>query len=361
MIRVVSGFEQECLDAGLQLFEVPVVELEHGPPECDPAVFAGFLGAGGGVYIRPGCLQHSAEEHGYLGRAGVVTGWFVWSWSVHPLDLAARESTVISDLDELALFELGEMMVEAVWAHGDLLGKLFCRLGLADEQLVKAHPQRVGQGSMHRTQSRWPVVAHVPTPVGLFSTDMLPDPMNVGSGSHGILGVFAAASTTSSAESITTEIVSAAVLAYVLYNQRRVRPLQTKLLLPAALIVAGLSNLSSDINRHPLSTDQSLILIGLFLGDAIGLGAIRAYTVRLWPHGEQLVRQGSWSTVGLWLTGVAIHEATLAAAHVDSSSLLLYMGLTLSAQRLTLAVRARHPDELSKHQPQQPPPRPRAT
>lgn len=43
----------------------------------------------------------------------------------------------------------------------------------------------------------------------------------------------------------------------------------------------------------------------------------------------------------LWLVGVGIHEGALTAAHIDSSSLHLYLGLTLGAQRLVLAARGR--------------------
>lgn len=156
-----------------------------------------------------------------------------------------------------------------------------------------------------------------------------------------LLALLGATSTTSSSAAVAGEVVSAAVLLYVLWRQRQVRVLQTKLLLPLVLGIVGLVSVLSDAKIHALSSGQAAVLVALLLGDAIGLGVVRAFTVRLWRAGEQAVRQGSWLTVGLWLVGVAVHEGGLSAAHVDSSSLLLYVGLTLGAQRLVLDARAR--------------------
>lgn len=149
------------------------------------------------------------------------------------------------------------------------------------------------------------------------------------------------ASTTSSSAGVADTVVSVAVLCYVLYRQRQVRVLQTALLLPVVLGVVGLVSVLSDAKSHPLSAGQVAVLVALLLADAVALGAVRAFTVRTWRDGEQVLRQGSWLTVGLWLVGVAVHEGALAAVRIDSSSLLLYVGLTLGAQRLVLDARAR--------------------
>lgn len=141
--------------------------------------------------------------------------------------------------------------------------------------------------------------------------------------------------------SIAGEVVSVAVLAYVLYQQRQIRPLRTKLLLPLVLAVFGVSNVLSDLKGHPLTSGQAAVIVALLLVDAIGLGTLRAFTVRLWRHDGQVFRQVRWVTVGLWLVGVGVHEAALVATHIDAASLLLYVGLTLGAQRLVLDARAR--------------------
>ncbi len=148
------------------------------------------------------------------------------------------------------------------------------------------------------------------------------------------------ASSASLSQVVGSAVVSGAVLLSVLYRQRQVRVLQTKLLLPCVLGVVGLASVLSDAKSHPLPAGQAGVLVALLVGDAGGLGALRAFTVRLWRGQGQVLRQGSWLTVALWLVGVGVHEGALAAAYIDSSSLLLYVGLTLGAQRLVLDIRA---------------------
>lgn len=153
--------------------------------------------------------------------------------------------------------------------------------------------------------------------------------------------LFATASKASSTSaSITSAAVSLGVLVYLLVRQRQVRVLQTRMVLPLVLIVLGLVNVSAAMKSRPLSSGQLAVLVALLAGDAIGLGAVRAVTVRLWRQGGVVYRQGTWLTVGLWVVGVAIHEGSLLAAHMDSSSLVLYMGATLGAQMVVLTSRA---------------------
>ncbi len=47
------------------------------------------------------------------------------------------------------------------------------------------------------------------------------------------------------------------------------------------------------------------------------------------------------ATAALWVVGAGIHAALDAAAHAGSAGDLLYLGVTLAAQRLVLRVRAR--------------------
>ena len=42
-----------------------------------------------------------------------------------------------------------------------------------------------------------------------------------------------------------------------------------------------------------------------------------------------------------------VYESALAAAHIDQSSLLLYIGLTLGSQRVALYTRARRPGQVA--------------
>jgi hypothetical protein len=126
-----------------------------------------------------------------------------------------------------------------------------------------------------------------------------------------------------------------AILLVILYRQRQVRVLSTSFALPLALVSAGLADLTW-ASPTPLTPTTVLVLGVLLALDAVGLGAIRASTVRVWHDGERWLRQGTWITIGLWLIGVVIHVAVDAAAHIGPSNALLYLGVTYATQTLVL-------------------------
>lgn len=79
---------------------------------------------------------------------------------------------------------------------------------------------------------------------------------------------------------------------------------------------------------------------GMLAVDAVGLGALRALTVRIGSGDDgQAWRQGTWWTIVLWVVGVAAHVIAEGASDVGSASALLYLGVTLAAQRLVLNAR----------------------
>lgn len=129
------------------------------------------------------------------------------------------------------------------------------------------------------------------------------------------------------------------MLIFILYRQRQVRPPEVKLVLPVVLVVLGAVGLVGYLRSHPISHAGLVLLAVSIVADAAGLGAIRAGTVRLWTQDGQSLRQGSWLTVALWLVGVAIHVVLDNAAGTGSQTVLLYLGVTLAAQRLALQAR----------------------
>ncbi|MBO0801589.1 MAG: hypothetical protein J2P25_00725 [Nocardiopsaceae bacterium] len=135
-------------------------------------------------------------------------------------------------------------------------------------------------------------------------------------------------------------VVTVVVLAFILFRQLRARPVTSRMLIPVVLIVVGLGNELSYSQRHPLSGAALAALAGLLVLDAGALGALRAWTVRLWREDGQVLRQGTWLTVALWLVGLGIHVAVDQVAGLGSSSLLLYLGITYLVQRLVLLPRA---------------------
>jgi len=84
----------------------------------------------------------------------------------------------------------------------------------------------------------------------------------------------------------------------------------------------------------------SLVIAAVF-------GAMRAATVRVWVDGGQAWRQGNWLTALLWIASLGVHlgydylvDGKGSQAGLGSASLLLYLGVTLTIQRLILQARA---------------------
>jgi hypothetical protein len=134
--------------------------------------------------------------------------------------------------------------------------------------------------------------------------------------------------------SLSSIVIGLIVLVLILYRQRQVRQVTTKLGLPSVLAVAGLAGMSGA--HRPITSGQIAVLAGLLAIGGVGLGAVRAYTVRVWREGDRWLRQGTWVTIGLWIVGAAIHGAADWFVGLGSASLLLYLGVTYAAQRLML-------------------------
>lgn len=135
--------------------------------------------------------------------------------------------------------------------------------------------------------------------------------------------------------------ITLVVFGFILRSQLQVRVARTSLTLPAVLGLVGAVQFGQGAGREPLS-DAGIALLGAsFLILAIGLGAVRAYTVRLWRDGGKVLRQGTWVTASLWIVGAALHAVVDAQAHSAAATYLLYLGLTLAAQRIVVGARAR--------------------
>ena len=155
-----------------------------------------------------------------------------------------------------------------------------------------------------------------------------------------------AATATQTQTTVLSIVISLAVLAFLMYRQLQVRPVRTTFALPVVLIIVGVASLSGGGPNGLGSAGRVAILVALLVGDAAGLGAVRALTVRLWRNGDVVLRQGTWVTMALWIVGVAIHALVGALANISDSTLLLYMGITLGAQQLVVQARARQPERL---------------
>lgn len=141
----------------------------------------------------------------------------------------------------------------------------------------------------------------------------------------------------SAGTTVVSIVISVAILALILYRQLQVRRTSSRMVLPIVVLVIGVVSLTRGSTR--LTGGELGILIALLAVDAGGLGAVRALTVRLWRDQQDVLRQGTWVTIVLWLVGLGIHEGVDAIAHIPASSTLLYLGVTLLAQQAVLQLR----------------------
>lgn len=146
-----------------------------------------------------------------------------------------------------------------------------------------------------------------------------------------------------------TVLIDVVVVVWILYRQiqvRRVRS-QINLRVPAILGVIGLFELISYTDNHHVATKIVGVLVLSMVVGAGGLGAIRAATVHIWQDGDQVLRQGTWLTMGLWVISLALHfgadwwiDAWKGPSGLASVSLLLYMGITYGVQNAVVHRRA---------------------
>ncbi|WP_433798489.1 hypothetical protein [Actinomycetospora sp. CA-084318] len=144
-------------------------------------------------------------------------------------------------------------------------------------------------------------------------------------------------------------VIGIAVLVWVIWNQVRVREFTPRRVRIAGILgIVGLVELVSAAGAQPVSaTGWALLVTGLVVGAALGL--LRAATVHLWVADGKVFTQGHWGTAALWLVGIGVHVGldllagvvAPSAATVNSSSILLFIAVSLGAQGLVTMQRAR--------------------
>jgi hypothetical protein len=148
-------------------------------------------------------------------------------------------------------------------------------------------------------------------------------------------------------------VIGIAVLALILYRQLSVRRVRDGYRLVIILAVIGVLELSRFLGgRNASHVDGGKVVLAL-AGSAVlavGLGALRATTVRLW-RGEdgQLLRRGTWLTATLWVVAVAAHlafDALIAGGasdgkgNIGNATLALYLAASFGAQQMVMLKRA---------------------
>jgi len=134
--------------------------------------------------------------------------------------------------------------------------------------------------------------------------------------------------------------LGALVLVVVLLRQVQVRPVRRMYQprFPLFLGVIGLFAMLSYAGDHHVSGSAWGWVIGTLVVGAVGLGALRGLSMRVWSTNGWVVRQGNAVTMALWLVSLLVHFAGDAGGdHAGSvglvgASFLLYLGLTLAVQ-----------------------------
>lgn len=159
-------------------------------------------------------------------------------------------------------------------------------------------------------------------------------------------------------------VVWVAVLAWLLSRQVRRRavrrsgaggPRRRSGQAGAVLVVVGAVELGGYARVHPLPLSAVGILAASFLF-GLGLGVVRAHTVRIWYADGTVYRQGTWLTVLLWLAGTGGHLAggeligvAGGPAGAGSASMLLYLGMAVAVQTVFIRRRVlRYVEQLRK-------------
>jgi hypothetical protein len=138
-------------------------------------------------------------------------------------------------------------------------------------------------------------------------------------------------------------VVGVVLLTLVLLRQIRVVPVPRAYVprLPIVVGVIGLFTMTSYAGDHHVTPGAWLWVVGTLVVGAIGVGALRGLSMRVWETNGWVVRQGNVVTMALWLVSLLVHfGGNAGASGLVGSSFLLYLGLTLAVQRYVVFRRA---------------------
>ena len=155
------------------------------------------------------------------------------------------------------------------------------------------------------------------------------------------------------------------VVGLLLVRQLQPRPAKetSSIRLVLILAAAGIVEITTTAGtRHLTTAAVAWLTVSLMAG--AGLGAIRAATVRIWRDQDgSASRQGTILTAALWLISLAAHLAldtiidhASRIAALGTSSILLYLAVTLAVQREIVRRRTAPLPPAEGHHPGQTPP-----
>ena len=140
-------------------------------------------------------------------------------------------------------------------------------------------------------------------------------------------------------------LIGLIVLGLLILRQLQSRPVRGSQRLLLIVLVAGLIETSSGLERVHVGPATVAALAGSLVLAAV-FGALRAFTVRIWIQDGQPWVRGGLLTAVLWVVALAAHlgydflvgqDKTM--AQLGTATLLLYLAASLGVQRLVVAYR----------------------
>lgn len=137
-------------------------------------------------------------------------------------------------------------------------------------------------------------------------------------------------------------ILAGCAVIYVIYKQLQPKEVRqnARWTLPIALLVIGAVNFIKYIRTNTLSPLTWGTIAISFLILALGMGALRAYTMKIWLGETGVLRKGTWVTVVLWIVSTGLHLVLEYIGHSGTETMLLYLALTIIAQKVVILARA---------------------
>jgi hypothetical protein len=143
-------------------------------------------------------------------------------------------------------------------------------------------------------------------------------------------------------------LVGIPVLIVVLLAQTRALPVPRvyRPRLPIFLGIIGLFTLWAYTGDHHVTATAWAWVLGALAVGAIGVGALRGLTMRVWPSNGWVMRLGTGLTMALWLVSLLggfagdVGSGSSGAAGLLGASFLLYLALTIAAQNYVVHRRA---------------------
>jgi hypothetical protein len=148
-------------------------------------------------------------------------------------------------------------------------------------------------------------------------------------------------------QNMATILFAVVVLAWIIVRQLQARPVNERnpFTVMVALAGVGLYQIAALAGKVQIPPFAYLTLV-VGLGSGAYFGWLRGRLVRVWRRDGQLLRQGNWLTVVLWVAGLAGHlgidqtgvllsrgTGRDAASALGTSGILLYVAVALAAQR----------------------------